>query len=344
MKNHNDQILGSLVGAAVGEAMGAATETWNTEMILKEYGGYVTDIKKPPLSTHAMGKTPAGQVTGGFSFAYLLTQQILKDGGNITGQTGSAALAQWLETPQAQIYMGPTTKKASQRLQGIPVEDRHPFLTCNHHNATNEAATRAFVFGLFYPGEPDKAIDAAIEGLKDVHGNVTALSGACAVAAATAAALKTGAEYYDVLMAGVYGSRQGYDRAYARGLQPASGALVERRIELAIEVGMKHRGDFDSALAEIEQIVGNGLSANESVAAAFGCIAASGGDAVTAVKLGVNLGNDTDAIAGIAGAITGALCGAGAFSRSDLDLINSVNGVDLEALAGQIVKILPLCE
>ena len=47
------KILGGLIGAAAGDAMGAATETRTRKQIEEKFGGYVTDFLAPPDDTFA---------------------------------------------------------------------------------------------------------------------------------------------------------------------------------------------------------------------------------------------------------------------------------------------------
>ena len=51
MKWNSNKILGCLTGAAVGDAMGAATELRTKEMIKEKFGGKVTTILNPPDAT-----------------------------------------------------------------------------------------------------------------------------------------------------------------------------------------------------------------------------------------------------------------------------------------------------
>ena len=52
----NKKVLGCLLGAAVGDAMGAATETKSTRQIEKTFGGAVREFKTPPQDTLARGR------------------------------------------------------------------------------------------------------------------------------------------------------------------------------------------------------------------------------------------------------------------------------------------------
>ncbi|MFR1059620.1 MAG: ADP-ribosylglycohydrolase family protein [Enterocloster sp.] len=74
-----NKILGSLLGAAAGDAMGAATETRTRKQIEEKFGGYVTDFLTPPQDTFARGSR-AGQITDDFSVAYMTLREILKTG------------------------------------------------------------------------------------------------------------------------------------------------------------------------------------------------------------------------------------------------------------------------
>ena len=60
-------------------------------------------------------------------------------------------------------------------------------------------------------------------------------------------------------------------------------------------------------MLELGDVIGAGLSANEAVPCVFGILAATDADALSAIKMGVNIGNDTDTIATMVGAIVGAM-------------------------------------
>ena len=55
----HDKILGCLLGAAVGDAMGAATEMRSSNQINEYFGGKVVDFQKPPQDTFARVEKPA---------------------------------------------------------------------------------------------------------------------------------------------------------------------------------------------------------------------------------------------------------------------------------------------
>ena len=81
----NDRILGCLIGAGAGDAMGAATESRTTEQILQYFGHKVTDFEVTPMDTFAKGNQP-GQATDDFSSAYFITRHIIDHDGEITSE------------------------------------------------------------------------------------------------------------------------------------------------------------------------------------------------------------------------------------------------------------------
>ena len=76
------KILGGLLAGAVGDAMGAATETRNMDQIIEKFGGLVTDFVDIPDDVFARG-CPKGFVTDDFSLAYYTAWAIINNKGNI---------------------------------------------------------------------------------------------------------------------------------------------------------------------------------------------------------------------------------------------------------------------
>ena len=111
------KILGGLVGAAAGDAMGAATETRTRAQIEEKFGGYVTEFLTPPGDTFARGSR-AGQVTNDFSVAYVTLKEILKQG-EITEDVVTKALLAWSDVPEYfDRFAGPTTRARILELKG----------------------------------------------------------------------------------------------------------------------------------------------------------------------------------------------------------------------------------
>ncbi|WP_059004419.1 ADP-ribosylglycohydrolase family protein [Bittarella massiliensis (ex Durand et al. 2017)] len=109
---------------------------------------------------------------------------------------------------------------------------------------------------------------------------------------------------------------------------------------MAWEIGRRHAGDWRAGMAEIRDLIGNGLATVEAVPAAFGLLAAAQGRVMETVYGGVNIGGDTDTIATIAGAMAGAFAGAGEIPPAHIDLIERQNQFDLWGLAQKVARCL----
>ncbi|MBQ6456938.1 MAG: ADP-ribosylglycohydrolase family protein [Mogibacterium sp.] len=330
-----DRILGCLIGAAAGDAMGAATEARTTEQILEYFGHKVTDFEVTPLDTFAHGNQK-GQVTDDFSSAYFIARSIIDHGGEISSDVVREAIIDWSGHPVFfDRFAGPTTRMAVRRFKGeiLPESESLQLLP---RQATNGAAMKISPIGLFNPGVPlQAAVDSAVVTMV-THDNYIAVSGGAAVAAAVAEAVTEGADLYSVIQAGLYGAAEGERIGREQG-RDVAGPSVIRRMEMAVDIGLG-RGSMEYKMREIAGRIGMGLHVAEAVPSAFGFLAASGGDAMEAIIAAVNAGYDTDTVGTMAGAMAGALCGASVFPEHFLPVMDEINGFDIAGLAGDIER------
>lgn len=325
------RILGSFLGAATGDAMGANTEGRTPEMITERFGDYLEELLPGEEDTFVPG-CERGFVTDDFSLAYFTAKSILESGGNVTADTARKALLEWACHPEYYCLAGPTTRAAVDRIKGISEPDEKPWvLACDNAKATNGSAMKIFPAGLANPGNPKKAVSDAVALCLPTHNNRASLSAAGAVAAAVSCAVG-GGDLKQIMEAGFYGAREG--EKYG---EPVSAASVERRMELAVEIAEKNMG-WEKTMLELGSVIGSGLAANEAVPCVFGILAATKGDVLLAIKMGVNIGNDTDTVATMAGAITGAFCGADSIPEKYLELIEKANHMDLKEMARRFEK------
>lgn len=327
-----EKIYGSLIAAAAGDAMGAATETRSRRQILDKFGGEVTELRQPGPDVFAHG-FPLGSVTDDFSLAYQTARAIIADQGVVTAATARRALLKWARTPYAALG-GPTTTAAIQKLKKRqpPKADWQPAV--DNSKATNGGAMKIAPAGLASGGDIDKAVRSAVILCAPTHGNSSALSAACAVAAAAAAGLKEDATLDSVIQAGIYGSQIG-----ACCGTPLAVPSVTRRIQLALQIVDQAGGDRETVMTDLAEVVGCGLAAYEAVPTAFGILQACQGDPWEAVVMGVNIGNDTDTIATIAGAIAGALNGPDPRIAALVPQIEQANHFDLAGLAQALAQL-----
>ena len=336
----HDKVLGAYLGCAVGDAMGAPTETRPTNLIKKHVGNgdYVFDIVTPRSDTLSAGQ-PRGMVTDDFSVSYLSTIEFLKDGG-IYKSAAERALIKWKEYDRYYLpHSGPTSKKAIEKLMGLSIDNRLDYVATDNASATNGAGMKSWVAGVFNPGNIEKAVSDAIIMCKVTHDNPIALSAASAVAAAVSIAMVNDSSISDVLEAGIYGSIIGLEKS-KQFCKPSAGASVERRLKMAASIGINYAHDFDQLLKEMADLVGTGLNANEAIPAAFGFFLAAKGNPMKAIYMGVNCGYDTDTIAAIAGAISGAYSGTSSFHEEHVSLIESVNEFNIKKTAEEVYQFI----
>ena len=327
------QYLGCLLGAAAGDAMGAPTEMRTKQQIEEYFNGPVTEFKPTPSDTFARGNKP-GQITDDFSMAYISSQTILAANGEVGEKTANDAILEWSKNEAFfNQFVGPTSRAAINRLRGEIVEESR-FLPVNSNNrGSNGGAMKAAPISLFAHGDIEAAIRLVAIMAAPTHNNNLALAGACAVAAATNAALN-GATLNEIICAGQYGARRGNEIGLKQGSELA-GPSVEKRIGWAVQLAMQSKDTEQATQTMADYFDCSGMAA-DSIPVAFGLIAAANGDSVEAIKAAVNVGYDTDSIATMVGGILGAKHGVSAFPDDYLTLIDKVNGYDLLALAKEI--------
>src|SRR5918999_1736481 len=234
-----EHVLGSLATAALGDAMGAATEQHAIPEILEEYGGLLRDLRAPSSDTFSAGNLP-GQITDDTSQMFALAEAI--SAGEDTSHIGC---------------VGTSTRKQTS------------------FGATNGAAMRIAPAGLVFPGDLESAVRLAWLTARPTHDTQIAAAGAGAIAAGVAHGLEGGADVYSVTQACLWGARFGEELGAREG-RLIAGPSVVRRIEIAIEEALRAQG-LEEALRRIEASVGNSVMTVESVPAAVGIFVAAGG-------------------------------------------------------------------
>lgn len=330
------KILGGLIGAGAGDAMGAATEGRSRERIIEYFGHVVTDFEKPPMDTFGAGNEP-GQLTDDFSSAYFVARHIVDNGGVVTAKVVQEALIDWSgHAVFFDRFAGPTTRLAIRRYKGEEIKETGGVKLVTRQ-ATNGAAMKISPIGLLDAGDVDRAIQDAVTVTMVTHDNYLALSGACAIAAAVSRAATEEADMYQVLKAGLYGAREGeyIGKQIARDV---AGPSVIKRMEMAIDIGLGV-GTPEEKMIEISDRIGMGLHVSEAIPSAFGLFAANNGGALSSIVGAVNAGYDTDTVATMAGALAGALNGSDAYPDHFLPTLEEANHLEIEKLARDLTEL-----
>lgn len=349
MPTLNSKVLGSLVGAAAGDAIGAATELRTIEQIKTDFNGWVTTFIAPPQDTFGRCNE-AGMCTDDFIQGQYILEATLDQNGEVSSEVLNKAFKRWMDYPFYPNFTGPTTRAAMQRIFGDTrqslqgnVEASEPtqevvLINNGNASATNGAAMKAWSASLLSLKTPEKLLATTYEIARFTHDNVISVSGACAISTAVNAALSDGITLKDVMDAAVKGADQGYYYAEQHGAMIMAGPSVARRIELAVQIGQKH-ASWETAVSELADIIGTGINASEAVPAVFGILACCGNDPEKAILAAVNIGNDTDTIATMVGSIVGALHGIEALPSNYLPVLNKANQFKLEDLATRVLQL-----
>lgn len=300
---------GSLIGLAVGDAMGAPTEGM-TQVAIRERFGWVTDF---------VDEDAAG--TDDTEYAVLCARGVIRFGRSLRSADVAALWLDALELQRGGFHgAGFSEMVALARLSdgiGPPASGRN-----NYELWSDGAAMRIAPIGLYCAGDPDAAARLAAEDASVSHSRDGVYAAQAMAAAVAVAAVDS--DWEAAISAGI--ARLPTDswthRTVARAL-----AIVDRGSEpaetqeaLYREISLFHYPWADAA--------------PEALALAFGVIAAARGSFVGAVLAGVNMGRDSDTIAAMAGAVCGALHGLSAIPEPWQERVRSVQGRCVTATAG----------
>lgn len=337
-----NKILGSLICAAIGDSIGAATENLPFKEIRKKYNGELREFVAPDKSAFAYGNK-AGEITDDFSQTYLLAQQIVNNKGVIDKTVTEKMLMEWANIPHwFNRFAGPTTRFAIENIKAKYAGDtelKQTGVIDYARQATNGAAMKISPAGLFNPCNQDKAITDASTIACVTHDNDLAIAGACAVASAISYAFNENATVDGLIEAGIYGAIEG-EKA-GKNFRVVGGPNVAERIKLAMLIANSDDSK-ENKLEKIYNWVGTGLHISEAVPAAFGIIKICNGDALESTYEAINIGYDTDTVACITGSIVGALNGANDKIMEDCKIIDKANDINIENLADNILKTINL--
>jgi ADP-ribosylglycohydrolase len=334
-----DRICGSLVTAMIGDALGAPTEQRSIPEIRELFGGRVEEFYAPPSdSPYAKGRH-AGQITDDSSQMLMLCEVLIRGEGNITARDVAEMLVAWSGKPEYYPHFaGPSTRAAIDRLKaGADPETVGAQGRIATEGASNGGAMRVAPAGLVHPGDVPAAVRAAVVTCQPSHFTSIGVAGAAAIAGAVAAALTPHASVLDVVRAAMWSADEG-ERIGATEGRRVAGPSVSRRIDLAVKIAATSRS-LDQAVQDIADVVGAGLSAAEAVPAAIGLFVAAAGDPWTTVVGGANVGDDTDTVACMAGAIAGALRGVAGVPQERFRDVVAANQVDVRDVARRLAQV-----
>ncbi len=322
-----ERATAALYGLAIGDALGMPTQMMSREGIKARYGrisGFEPADADHPLAAGMV----AGSITDDTEQALLLARLLARNAGRVDASELAQALIAWENAMRARgsiDLLGPSTKRAvGAALDGVPVDEAGRFGT------TNGASMRAAPIGIVVRStDLDALVERVVEASSVTHNTGVAIAGASAIAAAVSAGLD-GATVRDSLPIAIRAAAIGRSRGYW-----VAAADVSRRIEWAI--GLADARDPERSIDDIVELVGTSLATQESVPTAFAILALFPDDPWRAVLTAASVGGDTDTIAAMVGAVSGA-CG-GAFPQDAIETVRTVNDLDLAPIAAELVAL-----
>ncbi|MDH2443969.1 ADP-ribosylglycohydrolase family protein [Amnibacterium sp. CER49] len=323
-----ERALGTLLGLAIGDALGMPTQTLTRAAILA--AGGVEGMRAAAPDHPLAAGLPAGSVTDDTEQALLLADVLLEGGGHADPRLLAERLAAWEDDMRRRgslDLLGPSTRAAVQAvLAGTPPE------RSGRGGTTNGAAMRIAPVGILMPPDDLGAlVDRVAETCLVSHDTGVAIAGAAAVAAAVSAGV-AGADADDAADLAARAARLGA----SRGGEPR-GTEVADRIERAIRLGATTPEAVlpDRIAAEL----GTSLATAESVPAAFAVLARFPDDPWRACRAAAALGGDTDTIAAMAGAMGGARTGPAGFPTDVAATVVARNRLELSSLADRLLAL-----
>jgi ADP-ribosylglycohydrolase len=330
-----ERILGSLMAAALGDALGAPTEGSSRTEITQHYGGLVRGFQPRATDASAVGAIGLrpGEVTDDTSQLLAFAQALIACNGELDAARWTAVLRDWLLTSPKARLAGPSTR----RLLHSGEERPSGWIDDATVGATNGAAMRVAPAGLVCPGDVERAIGLAWVCCQPTHDTQVAAAAAGAIAGGVAVALTSRGDLGAVLGACRRGAQLG-ETLGAREGRLVPGRSVADQIELAVSAAAGTPG-LEAALERIATRVGSSGLAVESVPAAIGVFAAAGGRPYEAIVAGASIGGDCDTIASMAGALAGAFRGLEGIPTELLARFAAANDEDLAGVAKQLYEL-----
>jgi poly(ADP-ribose) glycohydrolase ARH3 len=274
-----DRFVGSLLGLAVGDALGGCFEGQSPD--------YITGRFPTPEALLAAPLRETMLYTDDTQMAIGVAEALVEDGAICEATLCRIFAANYV--PSRGYGWG------ARRVLEAMEEGRDYRAVAESHfpggSYGNGAAMRVAPVGLFFHAEPDKVARQAELSALPTHRHPLGIEGAQLLALAVAHCVRCAT----------------LDRA----------ALFDELRERCRSDVFRNKVDLAAttrAPAELPAL-GNGIQAQESVVTAIASFASSPDDYMTAIGRAILLGGDTDTIAAMTGALAGALLGAAAIPQ-----------------------------
>ncbi len=341
-----NKAVGALAGAAVGDALGGATEGFTPQQIQERHGGWVTGVVGPfnadwrearPIAPYHKGD---GHVTDDTLMTHALVEVYAKRRRHLDAYAVAEDLVPLLIEEKRWI---PELESDALLLSRIFLAEKWLVARLHYgHVDPREAGVGNIVncgaamylapVGIANACDPDAAYAEAID-VAGAHQSSYGREAAGVFAAAVAAAMAADATARDVVDACM---RLAHDGTRAAIEAVCGVAETQADWHKAIPALREAVAPFDTVgdhyrAPAMDARRPSRTKSIEELPVALGLVLLTDGDYRNAVLGGVNYGRDADSIATMAGAISGALGGVGAIPEQWRAAVTAASKIDIEA-------------
>ncbi len=346
MTKSSDQLLrkiqGCLYGGAIGDAMGAPAE-WRMPEEIRERYGYITDLVESWDEENVRGRGH-GRYTDDSHMVQLLCECYIERGDHLDAHEFFRRMVpkmalenRWIPEYQREMPLVERLFYPEKWLYNRWLANADPRNAGVGNMVNCGAAMYAAPIGIINACDPERAYAEAVDVLS-AHQVSFGLEAAAVMAACVAEAFKPDASVSSIIDTALQVAKDGTADCIAAIAERASALSDWREAIAPLRAVMR---EYDTSPDDAKSNRGNGTDdwtpsrarSIEEVPIALGFLVVTGGDFEGTIMGGTNYGRDNDSIAGMGGAIAGALHGIDALRPEWVEKINSANRVDLMPLA-----------
>ncbi len=321
-----DRARGALWGLALGDALGMPSQTLAREQIAQHYGP-ITDFIAPFEDHPFSHGLKAAQVTDDTEQALLLAKRLIAEPDGFDPVGWANDLLAWeadIRRRGLRDLLGPSTKAALDAiLAGVDPDE------ASKGGTTNGAAMRVAPIGIATAADDITAFVDRVElSSRVTHNTGEAIAGASAVAAMISALLE-GAGMVPAFDVALRATAEGQKRGH-----PAGAPDMTARIEAAVTLA-KTGPDIDV----FADAVGTSVASHHAVPSAFGLLFMGAGDVWATAVMAANIGDDTDTIGAMAGAMAGGASGATALPQDKVTTLRAANGLEIDGIVEGLLAL-----
>ena len=342
------KVQGCLYGGAIGDAMGAPAEWRMPEEIQARYG-YITDLVEAWDEANTRGRGH-GRYTDDTHMAQLLCECYIERGDHLDAHEFFRRIVpkmaledRWIPEREREMPLVDRLFYPEKWLYNRWLANADPRYAGVGNMVNCGAAMYAAPVGIVNACDPARAYAEAVD-IFSAHQFSFGLEAAAVQAACVAEAFSPEASVASIIDAALTVAKDGTADCIAAIADKASTLTDWREAIVPLRDVMR---EYDTSPDDARSQRGNGSNswnpsrehAIEEVPIALGFLVVTGGNYEQTIFGGTNYGRDNDSIAGMGGAIAGALHGIDALRPEWVEQINSANSVDLMPLAANMADL-----